>query len=87
MFSYTTGICVNILIFIVLAVSLNITVGLMGQLSLGHAGFVAIGAYSSALVSKAMVPMGLPAFAQIVISSLIGGVIATFFWTDSRIGQ
>lgn len=63
MFAYTAGIYVNILIFIVLAVSLNITVGLMGQLSLGHAGFVAIGAYKWPLVSKAMVPMGLPAFA------------------------
>ena len=43
-FSYTGGIYINILIFMLFAVSLNVVVGLMGQLSLGHAGFIAVGA-------------------------------------------
>ena len=34
--------------------SLNLTLGFLGQLALGHAGFMAIGAYTSALVTKAM---------------------------------
>ena len=51
-FSYTKGIYINILIFILFSVSLNITVGLMGQLNLGQAGFIAIGGYSAAFISK-----------------------------------
>jgi branched-chain amino acid transport system permease protein len=38
---------------IILAASLNLTLGFLGQLSLGHCGFMAIGAYSSALFSLA----------------------------------
>ena len=55
LFSYTSGIYVNILIYILFAVSLNITVGLMGQLNLGQAGFIAIGGYSAAYISKILV--------------------------------
>src|SRR5690554_6139468 len=39
---------------IILAVSLNLTVGFLGELSLGHAGFMAIGAYASALFTLNM---------------------------------
>ena len=38
---------------IILAASLNLTLGFLGQLSLGHCGFMAIGAYSAALISLA----------------------------------
>jgi len=43
-------ICVNI----VLAVSLNLITGFTGQFSLGHAGFMAIGAYATAIISNAV---------------------------------
>lgn len=79
MFSYTGGIYINILIYILLAVSLNIAVGLMGQLSLGHAGFIAIGGYTAALVSKSMISSGLPGFIQLFISSIAGGIVAAIF--------
>ncbi len=39
--------------FIILACSLNLVLGFLGQLSLGHCGFMAIGAYASALISLA----------------------------------
>lgn len=39
-------------IYIILALSLGLIVGFIGELSLGHAGFFAIGAYTSALVTK-----------------------------------
>lgn len=42
----------NILINIILAISLNLIIGLCGQFSLGHAGFMAIGAYSLGVVVK-----------------------------------
>ena len=38
---------------IILATSLNLTLGFLGQLSLGHCGFMAVGAYSAALISLA----------------------------------
>ena len=41
-------------IYIILAVSQNIITGFTGQLALGHAGFMAIGAYMSALVTVKM---------------------------------
>ncbi len=60
-------ICINI----VLAVSLNLITGFTGQFSLGHAGFMAIGAYATALVTLA-VPT-LPGFLGGV---LLGGALA-----------
>lgn len=39
--------------FVILACSLNLVLGFLGQLSLGHCGFMAIGAYSAALISLA----------------------------------
>ena len=74
LFSYTSGIYVNILIYILFAVSLNVTVGLMGQLNLGQAGFIAIGGYSAAYISKILVNYNLPLVLQLVLVSLFGGM-------------
>ena len=41
-----------IFIYMILALSLNIITGYMGQVSLGHAAFYAIGAYTSSLLSE-----------------------------------
>ena len=79
LFSYTSGIYVNILIYILFAVSLNITVGLMGQLNLGQAGFIAIGGYSAAYISKILLNYKLPPVLQLVLVSLFGGVVAALF--------
>ena len=43
-----TTICINI----ILAVSLNLVTGFTGQFSLGHAGFMAIGAYACAIITR-----------------------------------
>lgn len=40
-------------VFVILATSLNIVLGFLGQLALGHCGFMAIGAYSGALIALA----------------------------------
>ena len=48
----------NICINIILAVSLNLIIGICGQFSLGHAGFMCIGAYSAAIMVKSMPNMG-----------------------------
>jgi len=46
------GQLVPICVYISLAVSLNLVVGISGELSLGHAGFMAVGAFSGILVSR-----------------------------------
>src|SRR5258708_15383573 len=46
-FAYYYDILINIGINIILAVSLNLVNGYTGQFSLGHAGFMAVGAYSA----------------------------------------
>lgn len=65
----------TIFIDIMLAVSLNVIIGMAGQFSLGHAGFMAIGAYSGAIILNQM-----DSFLGLVTSMLVGaclsGVIA-----------
>ena len=60
-----------ILINIILAVGLNLIIGFSGQFSLGHAGFMAIGAYSGAIVGDSV--DGIWGFA---LGLLVGAVIA-----------
>lgn len=45
------GQLVPICVYIVMAVSLNLTVGISGELSLGHAGFMSVGAFSGIIMS------------------------------------
>lgn len=48
------GQLVPICCFIVMAVSLNLTVGILGELSLGHAGFVSVGAFTGVIASQSL---------------------------------
>ena len=63
-------------IAVIMAVSLNLTTGFLGQLALGHAGFMAIGAYTSALMTK---NLALPMAAAFPLSLLCGGLMAAVF--------
>ena len=47
------GLLVPICTYVILAISLNLTVGILGELSLGHAGFMCVGAFSGAFFTKA----------------------------------
>ncbi len=64
-------------IFALVAIGLNILTGFSGQMSLGHAGFFAIGAYASALLTQRL---GLPFWLAIpvggALATLIGALIA-----------
>jgi len=53
--SLIKGLLVPICIYAILAVSLNLTVGILGELSLGHAGFMCVGAFTSCFFTKCMV--------------------------------
>ena len=70
-------ICYNI----ILAVSLNLVVGILGELSLGHAGFMCIGAFVGAYASKILMVLypDLSKWIVFPIAFLLGGIIAAFF--------
>lgn len=50
--TYQNKVLLTVGINIILAVSLNVATGYLGQLPLGHAGFMAVGAYTCALFTK-----------------------------------
>ena len=54
MTSLLRGILVPLSMYSILAISLNLTVGILGELSLGHAGFMCVGAFSGAFFTKCM---------------------------------
>lgn len=58
-------------ISVIFALSLNLITGFCGQISLGHAAFLGIGAYTSAMLCKA----GLPFFATLPLSMLLAGLV------------
>ncbi|MCW6677802.1 branched-chain amino acid ABC transporter permease [Anaerococcus sp. NML200574] len=73
---YWQNILILICINIIMATSLNLTVGVLGQINLGHAGFMAIGAYSAALFLKSGLVGG---FLGFILSLIIAGVVAAIF--------
>ena len=77
--AYYTDIMVSICINIILTVSLNFTTGFLGQLVLGHAAFMSIGAYTAALISKAIVASGAPLALAIAVGLILAGIMAAVF--------
>lgn len=69
---YEISLLTNMGISIIGALSLNIIVGFCGQISLGHAAFLGVGAYTSAMLSKAGVPFGLAVPAGMLLTGLLG---------------
>nr|WP_300884905.1 branched-chain amino acid ABC transporter permease [uncultured Schaedlerella sp.] len=76
--SLMQGLLVPLCAYVILAVSLNLTVGILGELSLGHAGFMCVGAFFSAFFSKctsAAIPVaGLRYFIALLIGAAAAGV-------------
>ena len=69
---YGNYILATVMIYGMVALSLNVLIGMGGQISIGHAGFLALGAYGSALVVS---KLGLPFLAGV----LAGGLVAAAF--------
>ena len=68
----------KVAIGIILAVSLSLVVGFLGELSLGHAGFMCVGAYLGGKVASLLVPMmgnGLAAFAIALVAGAAAAAI------------
>lgn len=73
---YLASIAITALIFIILSVSLNHVCGAAGLLSLGHAGFYGIGAYTAALLARADWPFLLTLPMAGVVAAIAGVLVA-----------
>ena len=71
------GQFVPICVYISLAVSLNLVVGISGELSLGHAGFMAVGAFSGILMSRILLQSMSFEPAILIISMIFGALMAS----------
>ena len=84
--NYWSGILITVGINIILATSLNVATGYLGQLPLGHAGFMAVGAYAGGIFMKAMPVQELlksgntgAAIPYILLALLISAIVAGTF--------
>jgi branched-chain amino acid transport system permease protein len=69
--SLATMVCINI----ILAVGLNMITGFCGQISLGHAAFYGIGAYTAALMAKAGVPLPVSLLTGLILGGIVGVIV------------
>ena len=68
----------KIAIAIMLAVSLSMVVGFLGELSLGHAGFMCVGAYLGGKTAVILEPV-LGEYPTLLVSLIVGGIVAALF--------
>lgn len=71
-----SGQMVPICTYIVMAISLNITVGFLGELSLGHAGFMSIGAFSGVITAACLQNVIVSGPLRLLVAILVGGACA-----------
>ncbi len=69
------GYLIPITVYIVLAVSLNLVVGISGELSLGHAGFMGVGAFAG-IVAAAIFSNVENEFLRLLLALIVGGITA-----------
>jgi len=74
------GVTSLIGITIIAVTGLNILVGYCGQLSIGHAGFMAVGAYTTAILTN---KLGVPLLGALICSGLTAGIIGIIFGIPS----
>lgn len=74
--SLLKGLLVPLCVYVILAISLNLTVGILGELSLGHAGFMCVGAFTSAFFSKMTEGVITVSWVRFLIAILIGFISA-----------
>ncbi len=75
--NYGYYILASVMIYAMVGLSLNILIGMGGQISIGHAGFWALGAYASAIVvTKAGLPFLVGVLAGGIVAGLFGALVA-----------
>lgn len=76
MSSLMKGLLVPLCVYVIMAVSLNLTVGILGELSLGHAGFMCVGAFTGAFFSKCMETVINVDIVRFILAILVGAIAA-----------
>ena len=76
--SLLQGLLVPVCVYAIAAISLNLVVGISGELSLGHAGFMCVGAYASAFFSV-LAKDTFPEMLRFPLAILIGAAVAAVF--------
>ena len=74
--STARGMLVPICAYVVMAISLNLTVGVMGELSLGHAGFMSVGAFMGTTAAVSLQGVIASAPLRLAIAMVIGAIFA-----------
>ena len=70
------GLLVPVCCYIIMALSLNLTVGIMGELSLGHAGFMSVGAFTGVIVSQSLASSVPNTVVRLIIAIAAGALLA-----------
>ena len=70
------GMLVPICAYVVMAISLNLTVGILGELSLGHAGFMSVGAFTGVTTAIALQNIIPAAPVRLAIGMIVGAIFA-----------
>jgi branched-chain amino acid transport system permease protein len=78
--NYWLGVGNLIGITLIAAIGLNILVGYCGQLSIGHAGFIAVGAYTSAILTNRF---GMPFLVGLISAGVVAGLVGILFGLPS----
>lgn len=71
--SSLSGQLVPICAYIVMAISLNLTIGIMGELSLGHAGFMSVGAFTGVVTAVSLQNVLASGGLRLAVAFLVGG--------------
>ncbi len=77
--SSVQGFLIPICVYIVLAVSLNLVVGISGELSLGHAGFMGVGAFTGIIVAALLKDVIPSPIVIMALAMAAGGMMAGIF--------
>ena len=70
------GMLVPICAYICMAISLNLTVGILGELSLGHAGFMSVGAFTGVVAAACLEGLVPNTAIRLLLSIIVGAVFA-----------
>lgn len=71
-----SGQLIPICTYVIMAVSLNLVVGISGELSLGHAGFMSVGAFSGVVMASCIQNVVGPSWLRLALSILVGALCA-----------
>jgi len=77
--SLMQGLLVPLCVYVVLAVSLNLVVGISGELSLGHAGFMCVGAFAGAFFSNCVKDVITASNLRLLLAMFVGAALAAVF--------